>query len=95
MEWPMRAIFNATSEVARIAEYPNIRIFKTKHMTSAEPQDDLMEEDFIIWAKSTDENYVNAFSAVCLLTATYWADVMGKEKVLFKDYAFVSLFSFG
>ena len=51
-------------------------------MTSDEPQDELMGEDSIIWAKSNDADKVRKFSAVCLLTAKYMADVLGKEKVI-------------
>ena len=51
---------------------------------SNKPQDDLIEEDFQWqnnWAKSNESNLVGEFSAICLLTARYMADVLGKDKV--------------
>ena len=51
---------------------------------SNQPQDDLIEEDFQWqnnWAKSNESNLVGEFSAICLLTARYMADVLGKDKV--------------
>ena len=81
MQLTMSGIFNASEEIAKMAEYPNIRLFRIKHMTNGEPQDDLMDEDVIIWAKTSEANYVKSFSAVCLLTARNWADTMGKDKV--------------
>ena len=45
------------------------------------PQDDLMHEDWRSWAKTNESVFVSAFSAVCLLTARYMADVLGKNKV--------------
>ena len=45
------------------------------------PQDDLMHEDWRVWAKTNESVFVSAFSAVCLLTARYMADVLGKDKV--------------
>merc|ERR1712209_58375 len=50
-------------------------------MTSESPQEDLLDEDWNVWAKSSQSNYVSSFSAVCLLTARYMADQMGKDKV--------------
>ena len=83
MEWPMSAIFNAQEEIAKLAEYPNIRMYKLKWLTSDQPENDLLEEDFTKWAKSNETEYVNPFSAVCLLTARYMADTLGKDKVIF------------
>ena len=45
------------------------------------PQDDLMHEDWKSWANTSESVFVSAFSAVCLLTARYMADVLGKDKV--------------
>ena len=82
MGWTMNGIFNADQELDRLAnEFPNFRLMKVKLMTSDTPQDDLMEEDFDIWATTADRNYASRFSAVCLLTASYMAEVLGKEKV--------------
>ena len=82
MQWNIGGIFNASEEISKLAEYPNIRMYFVKLMTSDEPQEDLMNEDWAIWAKSSQTNYVSSFSAVCLLTARYMADAMGKDKVL-------------
>ena len=82
MQWNMGNIFNASEEIAKMAEYPGIRMYQVKMMTSQNPQDDLMNEDWVTWAKTSESNFVSAFSAVCLLTARYMADVMGKDKVL-------------
>jgi sialate O-acetylesterase len=82
MQWNIGGIFNASEEIAKMAEYQNIRMYFVKLMTSDEPQEDLMNEDWAIWAKSSQTNYVSAFSAVCLLTARYMADAIGKDKVL-------------
>ena len=81
MQFTMNGIFNSTEEIAMMSEYPGIRLYRLKSMTSDEPQDDLMEEDTIQWSKTNDTAMVNLFSAVCLLTAKYMADVLGKEKV--------------
>ena len=82
MQWNIGGIFNASEEISKLAEYPNIRMYFVKLMTSDEPQEDLINEDWAIWAKSSQTNYVSSFSAVCLLTARYMADAMGKDKVL-------------
>ena len=81
MQFTMNGIFNSTEEIAMMPEYPGIRLYRLKSMTSDEPQDDLMEDGFITWANTNDANIVKTFSAVCLLTAKYMADVLGKEKV--------------
>ena len=81
MQWPMNDIFNSTEEVTTMSEYPGIRLYRLKAMTSDEPQDDLIGEDFITWANTKDAYKVKSFSAVCLLTAKYMADILGKEKV--------------
>jgi sialate O-acetylesterase len=83
MEWPMSSIFDGNSELGQIAaNYPNIRMFKVKHMTSESPQDDLAQLDWSTWKRADETLFVSGFSAVCLLTARYMADVLGKEKVL-------------
>ena len=51
----------------------------SNHMNG--PQDDLMHEDWKSWANTSESVFVSAFSAVCLLTARYMADVLGKDKV--------------
>ena len=81
MQFTMNGIFNSTEEIAMMSEYPGIRLYRLKAMTSDEPQDDLIGEDFITWANTKDAYKVKSFSAVCLLTAKYMADVLGKEKV--------------
>ena len=81
MEFNMGGIFDGANEIAMTAEYPNIRMFKLKHIMSDEPQNDLLDEDFTTWAKSNETTLVRRFSAVCLLTARYMADVLGKDKV--------------
>ena len=81
MGWTMDGIFNADEEWERLAyEFPNFRLMKVKLMTSDTPQDDLMEEDFGIWAKTVNKGYTDRFSAVCLLTASYMAEILGKDK---------------
>lgn len=82
MEWPMSGIFNGQEEIAKMAEYPNIRMYKLKWMTSDNQENDLLEEDFTRWAKSNETEYISPFSAVCLLTARYMADTLGKDKVV-------------
>ena len=87
MEWPMANIFNSLDEISKMAEYPNIRMYKLPWMTSKTPENDLLQEDFTVWAKSNETNYVSPFSAVCLLTARYMADTLGKDKVRSKETA--------
>ena len=82
MRWNMGGIFNADEEIAAMAEYPNIRMYYVKLMTSDTPQDDLVSEEWTEWAKTSESNMVKSFSAVCLLTAKYMADQMGKDKVI-------------
>ena len=77
----MSDIFNAQEEIAQLADYANIRIYRLELMTSDQPENDLLEEDFK-WAKSNETEYINLFSAVCLLTARYMADTLGKDKVI-------------
>ena len=84
MEWNMGNIFNSTEEIAKVANYPNIRIYKINHQTSETPLDDLKVESGVGWSKTDNAGMVKAFSAVCLLTATYLADAMGKDKVIIK-----------
>ena len=82
MEWNIGAIFNASEEVSKMEEYPGIRMYKVKLMTSNTSQDDLMDEDWTDWVKTNDTNMMSSFSAVCLLTARFMADILGKNKVL-------------
>ena len=82
MRWNMGDIFNADEEIAAMAEYPNMRMYVVKLMTSDTPQDDLVAEQWTEWAKTSESNMVKSFSAVCLLTARYMADTMGKDKVI-------------
>lgn len=79
MQMAMVSIFNATEEIAATAAFSNIRMYKVKTMTSDTEQDDLMIEDGAMWFKS-DEPYVKGFSAVCLLTARYISEILGKDK---------------
>ena len=79
--WDGNGVFNSTEEIASIAEYSNIRMFRLAYMYSDEPQDDLSGLDFEAWSKPDEVDKVKRFSAVCLLTARYMADVLGKDKV--------------
>ena len=83
MVWQMGGIFNSAEEMSKLSEYPNLKMFRVKTMTSSEPQNDLMEfeDKWEKWASVNETSYVRRFSAVCLLTAKYMADVMGKNKV--------------
>ena len=84
MEWFFGNIFNSEDEIALMIEYPNIKLFKLEHMTSPKPQEDLMTVNYYkTWVPSSDTVGVTYFSAVCLLTAKYMADVLGKNKVIF------------
>ena len=77
----MGGIFNSSEEIAKMAEYPNIRLFRINHATASEPQDDFSGNAVINWVSTTDVNNVKRFSAVCLLTIKNMADVLGKDKV--------------
>ena len=83
MYFNVSRLLNREEEIAHFSEYPNIRMFKVKMMTASQPQDDLMEYDdnFNKWANVNEREYILQFSAVCLLTARYMADVLGKNKV--------------
>merc|ERR1712223_219180 len=81
MQWNMGGIFNSDEEIAAMADYPNIRMYFVKLMTSDSPQDDLVAEQWTKWAQTSESNMVKLFSAVCVLTAKYMADQMGKDKV--------------
>lgn len=82
MGFSMGSIFDSAAELAQIAaDYPNIRMYKVKTMTAESPQNDLMQEEWNTWKKS-NESAISGFSAVCLLTARYMADVLGKDKVI-------------
>ena len=63
--------------------YPNLKMFRVKTMAASEPQNDLMEfeNQWEKWASVNETSYIRRFSAVCLLTAKYMADVLGKNKV--------------
>ena len=91
MEWNIGAIFNASEEIAKLEEYPGIRMYIVKRMTSNKPQDDLMDEDWTNWTKTSETNKVSEFSAVCLLTARYMADILGKDKVMYKLFQTMSI----
>ena len=82
MQWNIGGIFNATEEIAKMTDYPGIRMYFVKLMTSDTPQDDLVAEQWTEWAKTSESNMVKSFSAVCLLTARYMADTIGKDKVI-------------
>ena len=90
MQRSMNSIFNASEEIAAMEEYPNIRMYFVKLMTSNTPQDDMMAEEWTDWEKTTSTNRVKQFSAVCLLTARYMADAMGKDKVIKIKYIFLN-----
>ena len=78
MEFSMQGIFNSSEEIAAMASYPNIRMFVVPHMYSDSPQDDLMKDNHWFTTSAPDIKFM---SAVCLLTARYIADVLGKDKV--------------
>ena len=90
MGWQMGNILNATEEIEKTAEYPNIRLFQVKQLGADKPQDDLIEymDEFQKWVPSNDKITVKIFSAVCLLTARYMADVLGKNKVSVKIFTY-------
>ena len=81
MGWPMGNIINAEEEITKSAEYPNIKLFKVKQVGSQDLQDDLIEYDWDYWASTSDADSVQSFSSVCLLTARYMADSLGKNRV--------------
>ena len=80
MEWKLQNIFGANEEISSLAEYFNFRILRLPHMTSETMQDDLLNKN-ALWTSTSDTDYVKQFSAVCLLTAKYMADELGKDKV--------------
>ena len=85
MVFTMNNIFNSGEELDRLAsEFPNFRLMKLATMASESPQDDLMEETFNGdgWATTANTKYAGSFSAVCLLTASYMAEVLGKNKTM-------------
>ena len=90
MEWNMGGIINTTEEVEKTAEYKNIRMIKLAHLKAEAPQDDIMDPDNPLWFPTSNTGAVRGFSAVCLLTARYFADVLGKDKVVkkLKKYIF-------
>ena len=48
MEWNMASIFNASEEIAAMAEYPNIRMYYVLRQTSDIPKEDLIWVHFIL-----------------------------------------------
>ena len=93
MQWNIGAILNASQEISKMSEYSGIRMYKVKMMKSDQPQDDLMDEDLEWknnWAKSSNMDLVETFSAVCLLTIRYMADVLGKNKVMKKKKIYMT-----
>ena len=83
----MGGIFNSAEEILKLSEYPNPKMFRVKMMSASEPQNDLMdfEDRWEKWASVNETLYVRRFSAVCLLTAKYMADILGKSKVLYSN----------
>ena len=83
----MGGIFNSAEEILKLSEYPNLKMFRVKMMSASEPQNDLMdfEDGWEKWASVNETLYVRRFSAVCLLTAKYMADILGKSKVLYSN----------
>ena len=60
------------------------RMIKLAHLKAETPQDDIMDPDNPQWFPTSNTGAVRGFSAVCLLTARYFADVLGKDKVVKK-----------
>ena len=81
MGWAMYHIDNHDEELERLKEFPNIKMFRLAKMSSETPQNDLMSLDFEKWV-STSEYLTRRFSAICVLTASYMAEVLGKNKVI-------------
>ena len=91
MQMGMGEILNSTEEMARMADYPMIRMYSVQLTTSENPMDDLVKENPFqktSWARTTDtfpadpnKPLITYFSAVCLLYATNIADVYGRDKV--------------
>ena len=88
MEYSMGGLINVTEEVEKTAEYLNIRMIKLAHLKAEDPQDDIMDPDNPLWFPTSNTGAVRSFSAVCLLTARYFADVLGKDKVVKKQTFF-------
>ena len=82
MGWPMGNIINSEEEITKSAQYPNIKLFKVKQVGSQDLQEDLIEYDWDYWASTSDTDSVRSFSSVCLLTARYMADNLGKNRVI-------------
>ena len=81
MGWALLGIDNADEEVERLKEFPNIKMFRLARMASETPQDDLIDLDFEKWASTSESDLTRRFSAICVLTASYMAEVLGKNKV--------------
>ena len=60
------------------------RMIKLAHLKAETPQDDIMDPDNPLWFSTSPVGAARGFSAVCLLTARYFADVLGKDKVVKK-----------
>ena len=59
-------------------------MIKLAHLKAETPQDDIMDPDNPQWFATSNTGAVRGFSAVCLLTARNFADVLGKDKVVKK-----------
>ena len=81
MEWPLGEILNAEEEIEKMSDYPNIKMFMLDFMFSDQPQDDLLKDQNFGWESTSNSDAVREFSAVCLLTARFMADTLGKDKV--------------
>ena len=85
MGWALLGIDNKDEEVERLKEFPNIKMFRLARMTSETPQDDLIELEYEKWngkwVSTSDSDLTKRFSAICVLTASYMAEVLGKNKV--------------
>ena len=79
--WDGNGVLNSAEELEKMTEYRNIRMFKLDRMYSLDIQDDLIKDQSIGWTSTQDTESTKQFSAVCLLTARYMADVLGKDKV--------------
>ena len=79
--WDGNGVLNSAEELEKMTEYRNIRMFKLDRMYSPDIQDDLIKDQSIGWTSTQDTESTKHFSAVCLLTARYMADVLGKNKV--------------
>lgn len=81
MEWRLDATFNAAAEIADIANYPNIKLYRVDHLGHPEPQDDLLSEHVQSkhWGRTNDTYFVSQFSAICLLTIKYMSEQLPEK----------------